>query len=872
MPRQAHGGRRSRGASRHWWLVVLAALAIAVALAPAAQAARRTAQQPSNTALQAEGDRLSSGDPSINLMQALLESFGIPATQQFITDNARADVSQDLFSPYGSKVKNQPAGIDLQATLTTMVHIPTEGIEPWYTTYGPCAGSHFVCAGNAPTWGDYYGYEVATRGPLAPSPGAYVEVGVSGFTTSNPDGKPPVRWKPGSFAPKDIYKGANIAWSFKLDHSSNRNKVVASATRQFYGQGQASFVTEPSNAFMLLDESAAMVFIPYDEWAGVTEMRIFAFRGTARQALADTYPDITEPATPYYAAGGPSLVVGETPAASSTPAASVSETPAPTASEAVPVVTEGASAAPSPTEVAVVGPPGPSPGPTPPGAIAVSTSSGGIDLYGLILLRASGLFLLLLGGFLVLRPGKTAPAPVPAAVGGGQPAAGGGVAAGFPLAAFESDPCPELARQLAIARHACEEARAAAAAAQTKADTARAAATNARTAARHALHERQRQARLVSALEQPPDPGSDSVSSHGETLTEYDLQLRAENDAAANAWYQDARASAVTAGADAAALQQLADEWGTRLNTPIADLRSRDATQRAQRLAQARADLQAAQAAEQKADTKAQQAEQNAEQADAAAGEARRRADQACAQVDRAERDHAACVEKKKAAAAAAAEAARRKREATPPPAPTSAPAEAPPPVPSGKPCPPPDEEWRHERSAGHFVVPVEGARITWTAEPSLRGLDEWISGQAWDGPAPDDQDPDEPVERQDASVSRAQFKTLNPAVIRRRFSDLAHPSQPIELHMRVTIPIHTVYVDCERKWECRGGHLVRTSHTRTVLRDETAPAHAGTWDFHMTAPQPNDVGRFIIQVQRALAHLEKSEYDFDNARLSCSE
>jgi hypothetical protein len=871
MARHAHGGRRRRSVSRHWWLVALAAIALAIAPQFATRAAL-----PSGASGQAAPPTVGA---SLDITR-LLEELGASQTdaESAVGANAVGDGHNDLFAPNGSAITVQNPNIDLGAVLTTDVALG----EPALDLIGPCDRLHVICAGGPPHVGEYYAYAVATGGPVIPTDAVYVEIGVAAFDRTPLDGKKPVRWKARSFAPNDFFNGLNTAWSFSFDNVTNPKATTSHGERQFYGKGQAAFVQKKSKAFAVVDGAAAMVFIPETEWDGVTEARVFTYQGTFTTQVADTYPDIMQPALPFDEETIPSLQLGFTATASPTPAPGASESIEPTArptpeQAATPSATlQPTAATAAPTEVAAVLTPGPPPQATvTPGALDLpsETQSPRFEPLVLIGFLAGGLFLLVAGGWLYFGPGRRATSktsgvsmsPPASMVVLPDPSA-------FPLAAFARDPCPDLARHRAIARARCEAARAAAEQAKQRAQAAHADADAAHDAAERAVQERQRMERLVRALEQPPDPGSSSASSGGETVTEYDLQLRAENNAAANAWYESARAAAGGPGGDPATLQGLAEEWGKKLNTPLDSLRAQDAAHRAERLAKARHDLAAAHTTENDAAAEARRADERAYDADTAATEAQGRADGECAAADKADDEYAACVKRRQEEQAAAEKKQQQKQAPPPSGSPPSVTPPLPPPPPSGKPCPPPDDEWRHEGASRRFVVPVKGARITWTSDPPLDGLQGWVHGQPWDGPMPEDADPDSPAPRQDDSVSRDQFKTLTNRVIANQFRELLHPSKVFELTMRVQIPVHTVTVDCERRWACEGGHLVRTSQTRAVLTDGPAPSHDGTWQLHVTGPQPNEVGRFIAQVQRALARLERAEYDLDTARASCGD
>lgn len=575
-----------------------------------------------------------------------------------------------------------------------------------------------------------------------------------------------------------------------------------------YVDGQFQQFQSQSRAFWTND--ATIIFIPFDKeiqtdiefWDWYSFYSNGTPDGTGRDNLRGFDGDVlgtwTQPGT---------VLIDDSPLVTGPP---VTEAP---------VVT-----APSATVAPVATPPTATATPTP-------TSGGGQDGVVPIVLIAAGLALAGVGAFLLLnrkRPTVGTPAGPAGLTGGGGPV--------LAMAVDAADPCPPLLEAARRARAACEEALKAAAAAADRAREAAAEVTK-RTAELEAARKAREAAEKELARRQKEPDRSSWMSSGDQYEDSYDLKLKADARAAANAAHADALKNA---GSDAERGQAHRD-WQEQLEhidsqEGLDELRRNDQEGRAKWVKEAEEALKAAQQAEADAQAAFDAATAAERAASTAASEARTRADAAC---DAAKAAEQAAMDAGCMPGATPPRPEPPKPDEPKPPKPDDPKPDDPKPTDAGggggkptKPEEPPPvggrsggggetpskprqcedgaQDWRREQApVGAFLVPIPGAKIQISSSPSFEALDEYLNG--WKGYDADSKlDPEA-----GAGVPPGAFRRADASRWSQLFGKVERKA--MEVTIEVVLPLQLVRTHCERLYECRDGAWVRTNRCRSL-------------------------------------------------------
>jgi hypothetical protein len=157
----------------------------------------------------------------------------------------------------------------------------------------------------------FHVYAGTTAAPLVPVAGRRVEFGVVGFDETPRDARPAAAWEAIPEFRGDFFQGSNVTWTL-LSENGEPFRLL----RLEYGPGDAGFLAAPTDAVAILRGSAWAILVPRAEWEGTVSSRLYTFRADGDDfapatTVADTYPDIFEPALP--STGRPTIVLASMP-------------------------------------------------------------------------------------------------------------------------------------------------------------------------------------------------------------------------------------------------------------------------------------------------------------------------------------------------------------------------------------------------------------------------------------------------------------------------------------------------------------------------------------------------------------------------------
>jgi hypothetical protein len=407
-------------------------------------------------------------------------------------------------------------------------------------------------------------------------------------------------------------------------------------------------------------------------------------------------------------------------------------------------------------------------------------------------------------------------------------------------------PCDDLAEALAGAERACAEARAAAAKARAAADAQTAEATAARTRADEATRAREEAERELARELEPPDEGTDNVSSGGLTLTKRDLRLLEEARAELAATY-DPQLRGATSSAQRESITGEYRQALEDVESPdgLEALRRRADAARDERISSARARLAAAGEREQQANREAADAEQAAQRARGSAVARDAEADVICRRAEAAREAYDACVGRERRAAAGDDEERTGAGGAggdagagdQPGRVPGGEPGgagggvevggEMPPPggttprPPKPRVCPEGAEEWRAIETRS-FRLLARDARIGWAVHPVPVRFGEWIAPRQVDDAGNEVEGPPS-VSQRSMRMMRGDLDLLFGSLDHQRASMGTRYDQEVV----ITVPFVTREVRKERRHVCRDGAWVETNECRVVELSLTATPFA---------------------------------------------
>jgi hypothetical protein len=213
-----------------------------------------------------------------------------------VDDQGRTElVAATATDPPGDWVEPDPQLDPAQADIVAVIQFEI-ALGPGAIAKLPACGG--LCAGGAapPKPGEYYGYAIQARGPVAGAENAFLELGIAFLDKSPTGGGKAEALDQG---PNSFLTGTNAAYSARFAAPSSGFEPVL--FRLSHTAGRPFLDQDDSTAFALVRGNVIGVFVPEEEFSGVMATRLYAYFQQTQPlfAVSDTWPDMTSPMSPY---------------------------------------------------------------------------------------------------------------------------------------------------------------------------------------------------------------------------------------------------------------------------------------------------------------------------------------------------------------------------------------------------------------------------------------------------------------------------------------------------------------------------------------------------------------------------------------------